>query len=152
MSSKKDFVPFSIENKKYGVALENFERVYRAVEITTLPNAPAAIQGVFNLRGEIIPVINIRKRFGVSEKEISLQDNILLLNFNQKRFAIIVDEIFSMITNQELLAATELYPGIDYVVGVVNHGDELAIICNLALLFQPDEEKFIIESLSELDQ
>ena len=151
MSPFTDYIIFLVEGKKYGIPCTNFERVYRSIEITTLPNAPAVIQGIFNLHGEIIPVINIRIRFSIPGREINLTDKIMVLFFNQKRFAIVVDDILTIINNQKLLESKELYDGIDYVSGIIKNEDEIVIICNPEKLFQPDDEDFYKQSIQNLD-
>jgi purine-binding chemotaxis protein CheW len=149
MDPLRDVVLFSVEGKNYGVISDNFERVFRAVSITPLPNAPSIILGVINIHGEIVPVINLRERFSISHKEIKISDKIILLKFHQKRFAIVVDEIVSMLKNQTLVDSESIYKGIDYVDGVIKNGDEIVAICNAEKLYQPSEEKFINESISE---
>lgn len=151
MKQLSDYILFLVDGKIYGIPSNNFDRVYRSLEITTLPNSPSIIQGIFNLHGEIIPVINIRIRFGIQDREISLIDKIMVLNFNQKRFAIVVDDVIKIINNQELLDSKELYDGIDYVSGIVKNENEIVIICNTERLFQPDEEFFIKQSIQNLD-
>lgn len=151
MTLTNDFVLFIVEGKTYGIPSDNFERVFRSVEITSLPNAPTVIQGVFNLHGDIIPVINIRNRFGIPDKPINISDKLLVLNFTGKRFAILVDEILGLFNNQLLLESKELYDGIDYVSGLIKLNEELAIICNTEKLFQPEDESFINQTIHDLE-
>src|SRR5271157_2301250 len=71
-------VVFTLDGLFYAVSLSVVSRVIRAVEITPLPKAPSIVLGVINLGGRIIPVVNIRKRFRLPERELELTDQLIV--------------------------------------------------------------------------
>ena len=72
------YVVFTLDGLFYAVSLSAVSRVIRAVEITPLPKAPPIVLGVINLGGRIIPVVNIRKRFLLPERELELTDQLIV--------------------------------------------------------------------------
>ena len=68
-------VAFALNEQRYALRLAIVERIVRMVEITPLPNAPDIVLGVVNLQGRIIPIFNIRRRFGLEEREPDLDDH-----------------------------------------------------------------------------
>ncbi|MGA2642043.1 MAG: chemotaxis protein CheW, partial [Spirochaetia bacterium] len=71
-------VVFTLDERLYGVRLSAVSRVVHAVEITPLPKAPPIVIGVINLGGRIIPVVNIRRRFRLPERELELTDQLVV--------------------------------------------------------------------------
>jgi purine-binding chemotaxis protein CheW len=71
-------VVFTLDERRYALYLPAVERVVPAVEVTPLPNAPEVVLGVINVQGRIIPVINVRKRFGLRERDIEPNDRFIL--------------------------------------------------------------------------
>jgi purine-binding chemotaxis protein CheW len=70
-------VIFTLDEQRYALHLAAVERVVRMVELTSLPKAPEIVLGVVNVRGRVVPVVNLRKRFGLAERGIRLSDHIL---------------------------------------------------------------------------
>jgi len=75
----KDIIIFSLDEPRYALPLSLVERVVRIVEITPLPKAPDIVMGVINMHGQILPVINVRRRFNLPEREIRLEDQLIML-------------------------------------------------------------------------
>ena len=71
-------VVFFLDGQRYGLHLSTVRRVVRAVEVRALPSAPGIVLGVINIEGRIIPVINVRRRFGLPDKEIDLDDHFIV--------------------------------------------------------------------------
>jgi purine-binding chemotaxis protein CheW len=69
---------FTLDAGRYALSLEVVERVVPALELTPLPTAPDIVQGVFNLHGRIVPVMNLRRRFGLPERAIELSDHLIV--------------------------------------------------------------------------
>ena len=78
MSKFHHLVVFSLDDQQYALLLPVVERVINAVAVTPLPEAPDIVLGVINIYGEIIPVMNIRKRFGLPEREIDIKDQLII--------------------------------------------------------------------------
>lgn len=93
---------FYLDSKQYAVDLSYIRRIIWAVEITSLPNQQAFIQGIINYHGDITPVINLRQLLGLSSKEISINDHLILCHVNDKPLAFLVDQVKKVVPYQNV--------------------------------------------------
>ncbi len=84
-------VPFLLDDQRYALHLDVVERVIPAVEITPLPKAPEIVLGLINIRGKIIPVLNIRRRFRLPDRETELTDHFIIANTSKRTVALPAD-------------------------------------------------------------
>jgi purine-binding chemotaxis protein CheW len=136
---------FSLDDQRYALDLSVVQRVARMVEITPLPKAPEIVLGVVNLQGDVIPVVNIRKRFGLPEREISLSDALIFARTGRRRLAVVADSVSSVIQSgpEQIVRPERIAPGIQYVAGVVKLPDGMLLIHDLAKFFSLDEEMML---------
>jgi purine-binding chemotaxis protein CheW len=87
-----DIVVLSLATKRFAIPVNQVVKVIRAVAVTSIPDAPAAIHGVMDFHAEIIPVINLRQRFGLPAKEISESDRFIIIQSQSQKIALVVDE------------------------------------------------------------
>ena len=78
MEKKDQYLIFMLDKRRFAVTLSAVKRISLAVEIVPLPEGPDIVMGVVNVKGEILPVVDIRKRFGLPEKEIDIRDHFLI--------------------------------------------------------------------------
>ena len=78
MEKLNQLVVFFLNEQKYALYLPAVERVVSAIEVTPLPQAPDNVLGIINVMGKVITVVNIRKRFGLPEREIDLSDQFII--------------------------------------------------------------------------
>jgi len=90
-------VTFSLGNEEYGVEICSVQEIIRATDITPVPGAPAHIRGVINLRGKIIPVVDLRKRFVLPETDIDDSQRIVVVELREKRLGMLVDSVSQVI-------------------------------------------------------
>jgi purine-binding chemotaxis protein CheW len=93
MKTGKSVVVFLIEGYRYGIPLEMVERVAPVVEVTPIPEAPDAVLGIVNVRGSVMPVINLRKKLRLPERGLKLSDQLLIIHLADNALAILVDTI-----------------------------------------------------------
>jgi len=93
MTEEEQLVSFKIENEEFGVNIEEVQEIIRLPEITRVPQAPFFVEGVINLRGNIIPVIDLRKRFELDATSKTNATRIVVSNVNGKTTGIIVDSV-----------------------------------------------------------
>jgi len=86
-------VTFTLKDEEYAVDILKVQEINRIVEITEVPNAPQYVEGVINLRGKVIPVINLRMKFGFEEKEFDDVSRIIIMDVNGITNGIIVDSV-----------------------------------------------------------
>ena len=86
-------VTFTLANEEYAVDILNVQEINRTTEITKVPNAPEYVEGVVNLRGRVIPVINLRKKFGLPEKNADGTTRIIIMDIQGVTNGLIVDSV-----------------------------------------------------------
>lgn len=121
-------VAFHVGDARFGVLSADVREVVRAVALTRLADAPAIIEGIFDLRGEIVPVLDLRKRFQFPAKPLSPDEHFLVVAAGDRTRAFRADRVVEIVDVPEALDAT---PASDRVAGVARTGDGLAIILDL---------------------
>lgn len=147
---KSDFlIVFTLDDQRYALPLHAAERVVRMVAITPLPNAPDIILGVINFQGKVIPVINVRRRFGLPDREIALTDQLVVARTARRPVALVADAVLDVIAcaAQSLIAAEDILPKLEYVEGVVKLTDGLILIHDLDKFLSLEEEETLDQVL-----
>jgi len=146
---EKDYqvVGFRIGNETYGVRIGSVREIVRVPEITIVPNAPEAIEGVINLRGKIIPVMDLRKRFGSAGLQADKKNRILVVELENRLLGLIVSsdsEVLKIPPSEIEPPGTVFAEGeSSYVTGVGKLKGRLIILLDIArLLRQPEFKKF----------
>jgi purine-binding chemotaxis protein CheW len=150
MSSDHHIVGFRVGRETFGVPIELVLEIVRVPEITSVPDSPDYIEGVINLRGKIVSIIDLRKRFG--EHEIVNNDRknrILVAEIDGKMIGLIVDAASEVLK----LPASEVEPPpnvfsdeeLNYVTGVGKLAGRLIILINLSKILQRGELRRIGE-------
>lgn len=147
----RDLVLFSLDESGYALPLSLVDRVVRIVEITTLPKAPEIVMGVINMQGLVIPVINVRRRFRLPEREIQLEDRLIIARTSGRLAALVADSVSGVrkFKEQELVLARQELPYAGYIEGVVKLEQGLFLICDLGRFLSLEEEKSLDTALSE---
>lgn len=151
MNKSKQFVVFCLDNQKYALPLPDVKRVVRAVEIKCLPKAPKIVLGVINIQGRITPVINIRKRFRLPDREIDPQDRFLIADTSKRMVALMVDEVRGVIESreQEIITAEKILPDMEYIEGVVKLDNNIVLIHDLNKFLSLEEEKKLNDAIEQ---
>jgi len=125
------------------------ERIIHAVEITPLPKTPEIVSGVINVHGDVIPVVDVRQRFGLPERETALSDQIVIAHTGTRPVAFLVNAVESVTerSQDEIIAAEKIVPGIEYVEGVCKLEDGLVFIHDLDTFLSLEEGKALDEDL-----
>jgi purine-binding chemotaxis protein CheW len=130
------------------------KEIVRVQAIRAIPNAPAYVEGIFNLRSEIIPIINLHKRFHLkrmisSSEEDELLSGFIILDIDGMKLGVIIDRISRVITieREEIQPPPQMLSGIgaEYIQGVVRQEHGYLIILDIRDLFNPKELQKIAE-------
>ena len=128
-------VSFKIGNEEFGVDILNVQEINRMTQITKVPNSPEFVEGVINLRGKIIPVIDLRSRIGVIKKEADKNTRIVVVEIKEKIIGFIVDAVKEVLRIPADIteAPPELVNGIDsdFIKAVGKLDDRLLILLDL---------------------
>ncbi|WP_275423375.1 chemotaxis protein CheW [Geomonas subterranea] len=133
---------FALDGQRYALKLDQVTRVIRAAALTPVPHAPDIVLGVLDLQGEVIPVINLRRRFRLPERNIGCEDQFVVARTGRLALALHVDatEGVCELAAGALLPADDIVPGTGYLAGVTRTADGLVLIHDLDTLLFPDEE------------
>ena len=150
MEKDLQVVGFRICGETYGVRISAVREIVRVPEITSVPNAPELIEGVINLRGKIIPVMDLRKRFGQAEITQDKKNRILVVELDNRLLGLIVNsasEVLKIPPSEIEAPASILTDGeTGYVTGVGKLRGRLIILLDIARLLQRPDFKRIEEA------
>lgn len=142
-SGELQIVTFKIGKEEFSVDILKVQEIIRVIEITRVPRSPRFVEGVINLRGKVIPVLDLRKRFGLKSIEKDKDTRIIVVESSGRTVGLIVDSVSEVL---RLNASTvepppEIVGGVDseYVEGVGKLEDRLIILLNLDKVLSPKE-------------
>lgn len=142
-------VVFILDKNYYGVHILQVQEIIKMTEVTKLPNTPDFIEGIVNLRGKIVPIMDLRKRFGLQEAATNENSKILILKLDEVQFGIIVDEIsevekvpVSLIENPPKVVS-----GVrgEFISGIAKNNDRLLILLDIEKILTLEEKEMIKE-------
>jgi purine-binding chemotaxis protein CheW len=135
-----DVLVFSIERVRYALRLDAVDRVLPMVALTPLVSAPEVVAGALSLHGEPLPVLDIRRRFGLPlHRYEQLSARLIIASTRRRRVAIPADEVLG-VAQVEIMASERLAPGLPYVEGVAALEDGLLFVHDLGTFLSLDEE------------
>jgi purine-binding chemotaxis protein CheW len=141
MEKDVQIVGFRIGRETFGLPISVVREIIRVPAITAVPNLPDHIEGVINLRGRIIPVIDLPKRFGVNRNEPSAKNRIVVVEVNGRSIGLIVDSASEVlrVAQAEIEQPRDVFPesGIDFVAGVGKLKQRLVILLDLQKITEP---------------
>ncbi|WP_462324323.1 chemotaxis protein CheW [Desulfoplanes sp.] len=137
-------VTFSIGEEEFGVEILKVQEIIRMLEITRVPKAPEFVEGVINLRGKVIPVIDLRLRFGLKAKVHDKKTRIIVIEINQMIVGFVVDAVSEVlrIPAGTIEPPPPVISGLDseYISGVGKLDDRLLIMLDLNRLLSKEEK------------
>jgi len=151
MINSTPLVVFRLDLQRYALELEVVERVIRAVEVTPLPSAPAIVLGVIDLEGLVLPVLNLRRRFNLPEREIHPDDQFLVARTSRRPVALFVDAVEAVIEHPEFgtIGAAEIVPGVEQIRGVIQLEEGLVLIHDLEKFLSLEEARLLDDAISQ---
>ena len=133
--AEEQLVTFSLGSEEFGVDIMSVQEIIRIPPITRVPKAPDYVEGVINLRGNVIPVVSLRTRFGMSRVEETSLSRIIVLQVQTKVFGIRVDAVTEVlrIATEAIEPPPPIALGMDsqYIRGVGKIGERLLILLEL---------------------
>ena len=148
-------VTFQLGDELYGVDIMDVKEIVKTQVVRPIPNAPFYVEGIINLRGEVVPIINLHKRFyikkmAVSDSDIEDDGGFIILDIEGNKIGIIIDRIARVIPvdTDEIKPPPQMVTGIgtEYIQGVVRQDNSYLIILHTRKLFSSKELQKILDA------
>jgi purine-binding chemotaxis protein CheW len=136
-------VRFVVGEEEFAVPILSVQEINRMMQITRVPQSPSFVEGVINLRGRIIPVADLRKRFGMEAKDRNSESRIIVVEVEERTLGFVVDRVQEVLrVNKSIVdSAPEMVTSIDsaYIEGIAKLDDRLLILLDLTRLFSQEQ-------------
>ena len=141
----KQLISFTVGDEEYGLELLRVKEVIRVREITWLPKAPSFVKGIINLRGDVIPIIDLRDKFGLESREQTAQTRVIVVEVEGRLMGMVVDSASQVVR----IPADQIDPpppvlgGFSeaFITGVGKLDDKLVILLNADAILTVDEKR-----------
>ena len=149
------FVGFQIDNQDYAFRIEQIQEIVILDQVTKTPQVPGYVEGVSNLRGTIIPIVNLRTLFGLEPKQVDAETRTIVVNVGERTMGCTVDTVSQVmrIPEEDIQPAPETVTsdGADYIKGFAKVGQSLMIVLDIDELLAPEKlEQVNAAAMSEL--
>lgn len=145
------FITFGLGREKFGIAIDEVKEIIANYEIVPLPRTPDFIEGIISLRGDIIPVVEMRARFDMPPREDDEETRVIVLEMKDFAVGIQVDNVYEVLKLSEdaIEPPPRFMAGLkgDYIDGVAEAKGRLTIILNLDEIFSTTEKIAMIEGV-----
>ncbi len=145
-----EILVFLVSGQRYALPLPSVQEVQRAVAVTPLPKAPAVIEGVINLRGAVVPVLDLRARFKLPASPVSPSDQLIIASAGGRVVAVRVDQVLDLARLEAgaLETLVRTVPKAEYVAGVAKLPDGLVLIHDLETFLTRAEAETLAVALA----
>ena len=150
--SGQEFLVFTLGDEEYGIDILKVQEIRGYDQVTRIANTPAFIKGVTNLRGVIVPIIDLRVKF--SQQSVSYDENtvVIVLNFGQRVVGIVVDGVSDVLslTAEQIRPAPEFAVTLatEYLTGLGSLGERMLILVDIEKLLS-SEEMSLVDSVAK---
>lgn len=152
MNSEIQLACFKVGEERYAADIMSIKEIILCRKITRIPSAPDFIEGVINLRGQVIPVIDMRKRLGLTPAGPEGTARIIIIRVLDKDVGIIVDSVLKVLRvgKREMQPPPSIAKGVEseYLKGIVKDGDELVLLLDMEKILTTSEKVGLEDILS----
>lgn len=152
MSELVRLVVFLLDGQRYALPLSCVTRIVGAAEVMPIPNAPAVVFGAINLQGSVIPVLDVRQRFQLPQREIGVADQFLIAQTRRRSVALVVDETQGLVDRDasDVVSSNLITPGLEQFQGVLKLDDGLVLIHDLDKFLSLDEARTLDDAMEHV--
>ncbi|NLE25970.1 MAG: purine-binding chemotaxis protein CheW [Clostridiaceae bacterium] len=149
----QQLVKFYIADEAFGISIKQIFQILKPQEVFKVPNTPPFIEGLINLRGKVMTVFNLRKRFNLPDKENDEDTKILVIRMDEYLLGFTVDSVSEIVRVQEedIVETPPTLTNFDkrFLSGVAKVEEKLILLLNLEKILTPDEENRVKEMVEE---
>ena len=154
--AEEQLVTFSLDQGEFGIPISQIQEIDRVSHITRVPKAPSFVEGVTNLRGEVIPVISTRKRFGMEVKPVDDRTRVIIVDLNGVKTGLLVDSVRENLNLPKKDIAPPphaIQSGLDtrFISGIgkVDNGKRMIVLLNVEQILSKQEQSSLAEMASK---
>ncbi|ARU57582.1 MAG: chemotaxis protein CheW [Pseudomonadales bacterium] len=153
----EQYLTFFMDNEEYGVDILSVQEIRGWESATAIPNAPSHVKGVINLRGTVVPIIDLRQRFGLKEVEYGPTTVVIVLKIsNQKQGQRVMGIVVDAVSDVHQFKSSEIQPSPEmsenantaYVKGLGSVGDEMVILLDISAMLNADDTKPLLGAVT----
>ena len=137
------YLTFRLSNEDYGIEILKVVEIIQMQEVTSVPQTPHFVRGVINLRGKVIPVIELRVKFGMETEEDTNDTCIIVVNVGNMQMGIVIDEVSEVlnITGGEIEAAPQFGSGVatEFILGMAKTENAVKILIDIERVLDAEE-------------
>ena len=145
------WVVFCLDEGRYALPLAAVDRIVRAVHVTPLPGAPGIVLGAIDVQGRVLPVFNIRRRFGLPERIVDPADHFLIAHTARRSVVLLIEAALGVFEHAAtgVTAAVNIARDLEHIRGIIQLDDGLVLIHDLEHFLSPDEARVLDEAMSQ---
>jgi purine-binding chemotaxis protein CheW len=135
--AQDQYVEFIVKDVKYAITIHHVHEIIRLQEITQIPNDISYVKGVINLRGKVLPVVDLRERMGLDGTEATKLTRILVVSVKSELYGVIVDEVNRVTTLLDIAPPPEyaVHGSRDFIAGIAKEHNALINIIHADRIF-----------------
>jgi len=146
-NSSAQYVGFFVDKQEYAFPIQQIQEIVMPGKVTRIPQVADYVEGVSNLRGTIIPIINLRQLFGIESKPADEETRTIVVNVGERTMGCTVDSVAQVIrvSAEQIQPAPELVTGAGsaYIAGFAKLGERLSVLLNIDELLEPDKLELV---------
>ena len=148
------FTIFKIGDEIFGIGIDRVVEILKIQKIFTIPGLPEFLSGVISVRGNIVPVMDLRRRFGI--KPSGNKERIIIVRYGQEKISFLVDDIKEILSlsAEEIRTPPSIFKGFktEYLTGLGKHDERIIILLNIDNLLTSEEKIILRESIGLLEE
>jgi purine-binding chemotaxis protein CheW len=158
LSDQHALMIFRLADQTYALPIESVIRIIEMVTITPIPQVGSAVEGVINVRGTAVPVINLRQHFGLPRVPLGLRSPIVLVRIREQMFGLIVDQVIDVISRwaDQITRVADILPEelgeAPVLQGLVHIQDDAALLLDVDHLLLPNHVQAVVQAVTTLPE
>lgn len=143
------WVLMTVDGQSYALPLAAVDRILRMVEVTPLPGAPEVVEGVIDIQGEVVAVVSIRRRLGLTHRPVEISDSLVVAHARNRRLAVIAESVLGVVerSGDDVVNTSGIARATPYIEGLLKTGDGLVLIQDLDKFFSIEEENSLEQAM-----
>jgi purine-binding chemotaxis protein CheW len=150
----RKFTVFKIGDELFGIGIERVVEILKLQKIVTIPGLPEFLSGVMNVRGNVVPVMDLRQRF--SMKPSGNKERIIMVRYGKEKIGFLVDDVKEILplSEEEITTPPSIFKGFrtEYLTGLGKQGERIIVLLNIDNLLTSDEKIQLRESIELLEE